>query len=120
MDKETTTQRPDGTETQRFFTDWSKKAKDDAKDLAGKVTDWLNGSNHNENEFFMAMDREHRYLQGEFASFCVNYLIHCASPDFRFDPRNAHSVVYGKLMQYAIDHRNEIVPENYTYDNVKG
>lgn len=96
--KETTTKEERGP-----FFDWDRKAKGEAQQLADKVTDWLNGSNHNIQHFFTAMDREHRYLQGEFANLCVEYLLHCAKEDYGCDARNCHNVKFGRLMEYALD-----------------
>lgn len=108
--KETTTK-----EEQRQVIDWERKAKEEAQQLADKVTDWLNGSNHNIQHFFTAMDREHRYLQGEFANLCVEYLLHCAKPEYRYDPRNSQAAVFGRLMEYAIEHSTEINPDRSDY-----
>lgn len=97
------------------FVDWDRKAKEEAQQLADTVTNWLNCSSHNIQHFFTAMDREHRYLQGEFANLCVEYLLHCAKPEYRYDPRNSQAAVFGRLMEYAIEHSTEINPDRSDY-----
>ena len=56
--------------------------------LAKHISDMLNRSSIVKKLFFDKMDRQHRYLQGEFTQFCLEWFRHCASDKYQTDGRN--------------------------------
>lgn len=63
----------------------------ETKKLVGNITDYVNTFNDKGNEFCEAMSCEHRTLQQSFTKLCLKWLEHCASPEYRTDPRNEGS-----------------------------
>ena len=56
--------------------------------LAKHICDLLNGSRMSKKTFFEQLDKEHRYLQGEFTQLCLEWFRHCASDKYGVDGRN--------------------------------
>ena len=61
------------------------------KELVQDITDYLNTFNSKEKEFCEEMSREHRTLQQNFTRLCLQWIEHCASPEYRTDGRNEGS-----------------------------
>jgi len=61
------------------------------KELVQDITDYLNTFNSREKEFCEEMSREHRTLQQNFTRLCLQWIEHCASPEYRTDGRNEAS-----------------------------
>ena len=60
----------------------------ETKELVQDITDYLNTFNSKEKEFCEAMSCEHRTLQQNFTRLCLQWIEHCASPEYRTDGRN--------------------------------
>lgn len=72
------------------------------KQLAITITDAINGSFNNK-KFVEQMSKEHRTLQSEFTSLCLDWLLKCREmyEDNRYDGRNELACRSGKvLMDY--------------------
>lgn len=72
------------------------------KQLAIHITNTLNGSFDNK-KFVERMSIEHRTLQSEFTSLCLDWLLKCREmyEEDRYDGRNEHACRSGKvLMDY--------------------
>ena len=75
---------------------------DKEKQLAITITDAVNGY-FNHKAFAEQMSREHRTLQSEFTTLCLEWLLKCREmyEEDRYDGRNEHSCRTGKvLMDY--------------------
>ena len=63
-----------------------------AKELAGKVTDYVNSFDREKNkQFAKAMSREHRTLQQSTMRLMLETIEYMASDDYSTDPRNEQS-----------------------------
>ena len=80
-----------------YFEADKEPKKEKEKQLAGIITDALNGR-FSKKEFCEAMSREHRYLQGEFTELCVWWFEKLAEmyEQGNYDGRNEHSCKLGK------------------------
>ena len=77
------------------------------KNLAMSITDAINGSFDNK-AFTEQMAREHRFLQSEFTSLCLEWLKKCRElyETDCYDGRNEFSVKTGKLLTDYIESRD--------------
>lgn len=62
-----------------------------ARELVGKITDYVNGMSQDPRPFLAAMSIEHRTLQQSFTRLCLAWIQHVASEDYKTDPRNEAS-----------------------------
>ena len=78
--------------------------KEKEKNLAISITDAINGS-FDKKVFVEQMAREHRFLQSEFTSLCLEWLKKCRNmyEENCYDGRNEHSVKTGKLLTDYIE-----------------
>lgn len=74
------------------------------KQLAVTITDALNGCFNNK-AFAEQMSREHRTLQSEFTTLCLEWLLKCREmyETDNYDGRNEHSCRMGKALWDYID-----------------
>ena len=62
-----------------------------ANELAPEIANYVNTFTDKGEEFCEAMSRQHRTLQQSFTKLCLQWLEHCASPEYRTDGRNEQS-----------------------------
>jgi hypothetical protein len=69
------------------------------KQLAITITDAINGSFNNK-EFVEQMSREHRFLQAEFTTLCLDWLLKCREmyEEENYDGRNELACKSGKIL----------------------
>ena len=63
-----------------------------------KVSDMLNSFSFSYEDFCKEFSKEHRTIQQNLTRLCINWLITCASDDYRFDGRNEASHVIAKAL----------------------
>lgn len=64
------------------------RARKEAKDLAEKMTSFVNSSSTRKKVLFEELDREHRFLQAEVFDMCIKYIQHVANDNYQHDGRN--------------------------------
>ena len=78
------------------------------KELVQEITDYLNTFNSKEKEFCEAMSCEHRTLQQNFTRLCLQWIEHCASPEYRTDGRNQQSQTISQVLLHCFKERHRI------------
>jgi hypothetical protein len=72
--------------------------------FAGQITDGVNNTLFNHEEFNKAMSKEHKTLQQNFTRMCLKWIEHLAQVDPRFsDARNEASLTVSKRLIKAFD-----------------
>lgn len=86
------------------MTDWDKKIKEEGQEMARKMTDMLNSCGRGKTKAFIeAMNREHRYLQQQFTTLCMEWFLSQADKKpHEYDGRNAHGVRLAKKLREAM------------------
>lgn len=82
--------------------------KPDAKELVGEITNYVNSFSLKSDEFITAMSHEHRTLQQSFTRLCLKWIEHCASDEYRFDPRNEASHETSKTLIEAYKDKTQM------------
>ena len=106
LDRETDTQvrlkTVDGWGNVSYLTATKEPKVEKEKQLATHITDEINCI-FNYKEFVEQMSREHRTLQSDFTTLCLEWLLKCREmyEEDRYDGRNEHACRTGKvLMDY--------------------
>lgn len=87
------------------------------KELVQDITDYLNTFNDKSPEFCQTMSSEHRTLQQSFTKLCLKWLEHCASDEYRTDPRNEQSK---KIAMELMDcFKEKQIQEGFTGETLK-
>jgi len=88
----------------------------DAEKLTNEITNYVNSFSSKSEEFTEAMSREHRTLQQSFTRLCLKWIEHCASDEYRHDPRNEASHDICKTIVESFINSNDIAnvaPSNF-------
>jgi hypothetical protein len=80
----------------------------DAEKLTNEITNYVNSFTLKSEEFTDAMSREHRTLQQSFTRLCLKWIEHCASDEYRYDPRNQASHNISKMIIESFMRDNDI------------
>ena len=89
-----------------------------AKELAGKVTDYVNSFDREKNrQFAKALSREHRTLQQSTMRLMLETIEHMASDDYTTDPRNEQSKMVAKRLMTGFA-KEVALSQNITVEEV--
>ena len=87
------------------------------KELVQEVSDYVNTFNDKGKEFCEAMSCEHRTLQQSFTKLCLQWIEHCASDEYRTDPRNEGSQKIARELLRGFELKQ--IQEGFTGDTLK-
>jgi hypothetical protein len=89
----------------------------ETKKLVENFSDYVNTFNDKGQEFCQAMSSEHRTLQQSFTKLCLSWLEHCASDEYRTDPRNEGSQKIARELLEGFKQKQ--IQEGFTGETLK-
>jgi hypothetical protein len=85
------------------LSEYEVQRRQKAIELVGLITNFVNTTSMNQDFFNHKMSMEHRTLQQSFTRLCLNWLEHCAKPEYRTDPRNEDSKRVAQLISTLLE-----------------